>query len=67
MIPHHQMAVEAARVALQQAGHPELSDLAASIIDAQLREIGQIQAWRLNWYGSMRANMRAPSSWRHAG
>jgi uncharacterized protein (DUF305 family) len=61
MIPHHQMAVGAARVALQQAAHPELSDLAASIIDAQLREIGQMQAWRLNWYGSMRANMSAPT------
>jgi hypothetical protein len=32
-----------------------------AIIDAQQREIGQMQAWRLSWYGSMRADMGAPT------
>src|SRR5262249_28621098 len=60
MIPHHQMAVSAARLALQQATHPELSQLAAAILDAQQKEIGQMQAWRLQWYGSLRPNMNNP-------
>jgi uncharacterized protein (DUF305 family) len=61
MIPHHQSAIEAARLALQEAGHPEVKDLAAGIIEAQLREIGQMQAWRAQWYGSMRADMSVPT------
>ena len=61
MIPHHQMAVSAARLALQGAKHPEVSQLAVAILDAQQREIGQMQAWRLQWYGSVRANMNDPT------
>ena len=61
MIPHHQMAVDAARVAVRRAFHPELTDTALGIMDAQLREIGQMQGWRLSWYGSMRADMNAPT------
>jgi uncharacterized protein (DUF305 family) len=49
---HHQSAVEAARRALQRSGSPEIKDLAVDIIDAQLREIGQLRAWKLSWYGS---------------
>lgn len=52
MIPHHQSAVEAARVALQQSGRQEITDLALDIVEAQLREIGELRAWRLTWYGS---------------
>jgi len=61
MIPHHQSAIEAARLALQQASHPELKDLAANIIDAQLREIGQMQVWRTQWYGSVGAHASPPT------
>ncbi len=49
MIPHHQSAIEAGRLALQQATRTEIKDLALSIIEAQQREIGQMQAWRLSW------------------
>jgi uncharacterized protein (DUF305 family) len=49
MIPHHQSAIEASRVALQQATRPEIKTLALDIIEAQQREIGQMQAWRLAW------------------
>jgi uncharacterized protein (DUF305 family) len=61
MIPHHQMAVSAARLALQRTSHAEISDLAIGILDAQQREIGQMQAWRLQWYGSLRPNMNEPT------
>jgi uncharacterized protein (DUF305 family) len=49
MIPHHQSAIEAGRLALQQASRPEIKDLALAIIEAQQREIGEMQAWRLSW------------------
>jgi uncharacterized protein (DUF305 family) len=49
MIPHHQSAIEAGRVAVQQATRPEIKDLALSIIEAQQREIGQMRAWRAAW------------------
>lgn len=61
MIPHHQMAISAARLALRQAEHPEITQLAGAVLDAQQREVGQMQAWRLQWYGSMRADMNAPT------
>ena len=49
MVPHHQSAIEAARVALQQSARPEIQELASSILEAQQREIGQMRAWRLGW------------------
>ena len=49
MIPHHQSAIEAGRLALQQATRPEIKDLALSIIEAQQREIGQMRTWRVSW------------------
>ncbi len=49
MIPHHRSAIDAGRLALQQSTRAEIKDLALSIIEAQQREIGQMQAWRLSW------------------
>ena len=50
MIPHHQSAIEAGRLALQQqATRPEIKDLALSIIETQQREIGQMRTWRVSW------------------
>jgi uncharacterized protein (DUF305 family) len=49
MIPHHQSAIEAGRLALQQATRAEIKDLALAIIEAQQREIGQMRAWRAAW------------------
>jgi uncharacterized protein (DUF305 family) len=48
---HHQSAVDAARLALQRSGSPEIKDLAVDIIDAQLREIGQLRTWKMSWFG----------------
>ena len=52
MVPHHQGAVEMAKVAQQRAEHPEIAQMAEAIITAQEGEISQMKAWRLDWFGS---------------
>ena len=49
MIPHHQSAIEAARVALKESSRPQIQELSIVIMEAQQWEIGQMQAWRLSW------------------
>lgn len=51
MIPHHEGAVVMAEMALEQAEHQELKDLAQEIIDAQESEITQMREWRSEWFG----------------
>ena len=52
MIPHHESAIDAARLALQQATRPEIRTLATAIIADQQREIDQMTSWRQSWYGT---------------
>lgn len=52
MILHHQSAIDAARLAEQQATRQEIKDLAQAIIADQQREIDQMRSWRQAWYGS---------------
>lgn len=52
MVPHHQGAIRMARVQLDQGQNPQLHDLARAIIDAQSREIEEMNAWRERWYGA---------------
>lgn len=52
MVPHHQSALEAAKIALTRATRPELRTLADAIIRAQESEIAQLKQWRKDWYGS---------------
>ncbi|MBO0348635.1 DUF305 domain-containing protein, partial [Phormidium pseudopriestleyi FRX01] len=52
MIPHHQGAVDMAELALTRAQHPEIKQLAETIIQDQNREIEQMQTWYQAWYGT---------------
>ena len=52
MIPHHQMAVMMAQHLLSNAVHPEMKKLAQAIIQAQTKEINEMQGWYQQWYGT---------------
>jgi len=52
MVPHHQAAVEMAKIAQQRAERPEVKQLAGAIIRSQDAEIKQMKEWRKTWYGS---------------
>lgn len=51
MIVHHQGAVEMAQLALTNAKHQEIKDLAKAIISAQNEEIADMKMWQNEWYG----------------
>lgn len=53
MIEHHQDAIDMAKMADVQASHQEIKDLSRDIIDAQQKEINDMNAWKVKWgYGS---------------
>ena len=50
MIPHHQSAIEMAKVAHQESDNPRIKELAQNIMSAQQEEIEQMKRWRQQWY-----------------
>ena len=45
MIPHHQGAIDMAKVQIKHGKDPEIRKMAQKIIDDQEREIAEMQAW----------------------
>lgn len=52
MIPHHEEAVETSLYVLSRTDDPEYQAFLQGIVDAQAREIAQMKAWHLSWFGS---------------
>lgn len=50
MTIHHMGAIEMAKLALSNAGHQEIKDLAKNIISAQTNEINQMKVWKDSWF-----------------
>ena len=77
MVPHHEGALEMARIAEARAEHLEVKSMAADILRTQAQEIAQMKAWRKAWFGSdqtppmsrmpMVEGMTMPASGGHAG
>lgn len=52
MIPHHEGAIEMARIALERSKRPEMYSLASAIIAAQQKEIDDMEEWYEEWFGT---------------
>jgi uncharacterized protein (DUF305 family) len=50
MIPHHQSAIEMAKLVPERAAHQELKELAQNVINSQSSEIDKMNGWLSNWY-----------------
>jgi uncharacterized protein (DUF305 family) len=50
MIPHHQSAIEMAKIAIEESKNPQIRQIAEDIVRAQEREIDQMLRWRARWY-----------------
>ena len=57
MIPHHQQAVQMAKLAATRASDTRVKDLAARIEAAQDPEITMMTGWMSNWGASMPSDM----------
>jgi uncharacterized protein (DUF305 family) len=45
MVPHHQAAIDMARVEAEHGKDPALKEMAQKMIEAQSREVGQLETW----------------------
>jgi uncharacterized protein (DUF305 family) len=53
MIAHHQGAIRMARAELDNGQNRELKALAEAIVDAQAKEIDEMNTWRVEWFGAI--------------
>jgi uncharacterized protein (DUF305 family) len=67
MIPHHQGAIRMARMELEQGENPELKRLAEAVVDAQSREIDEMNEWRVAWFGGLSPAGGVPREEQHSG
>lgn len=51
MIPHHQEAVDTAKLVAEKGDNAEVKKLAGDIVTAQEKEIADMKTWYKNWYG----------------
>lgn len=58
MVPHHKGAVDMARVALKNADHPEIRNLAKNIISTQKTEIKTLKSIKKEEYGKAGVPMK---------
>lgn len=52
MVPHHQMGVAMADMAIQHAQHAELKAFAQRMKATQEKDIKEMKSWRAQWFGS---------------
>lgn len=50
MIPHHQQAVMMSRMLFMHTQRAEMKTLGSDIVQAQMKEIEQMQIWRTQWF-----------------
>jgi uncharacterized protein (DUF305 family) len=50
MIPHHQSAIDMAKIAYEKSENPRIKELAVNIVSAQQEEIEEMKRWRQQWY-----------------
>lgn len=53
MVAHHQSAIVMARDVLARGSDSEVGTIAKAVVEAQSREITQLNQWRESWYGAM--------------
>ena len=61
MVPHHQGAVDMARVALKNADHEEIEELARNIVSSQEAEIGKLKSIKKEEFGTSKVPMHMSS------
>ena len=68
MVPHHQGAIEMARVALKNAEHAEIKELTRNIISSQQAEIEELKAIKKEEFGTSNVPMEmSPEQMRSMG
>ena len=68
MVPHHQGAIEMARVALKNAIHAEIKELSRNIISSQQAEIEELKAIKKEEFGTSNVPMEmSPEQMRSMG